>query len=276
MGAYVVEFNPQTRVVTHVLKNACPGPPSRIGRTPGEREVCGKRGRFEAGGVWYCTGHHGAFERAVRDYAEDAAAEEQEHLMPAGRCVFPTRRDGKRPSPLCGEAASEAIGTAWACPRHFREAMEWMRDREKADKYALDAEIEARREAEMATWAARGSQVVYYLRRESDGIIKIGTSTELWRRRRNLARQHGPLQLLLSHCGTHAREHEMHRKFDHLALGGEWFRPGADLLLWIFNVRQRRANAETVTDDTVPLGVIRKLLREAKAAEAARVDTAVA
>jgi hypothetical protein len=267
MGAYIVKIDMQTGKAGRPLKNACGALPSRLLSEPGEREVCGKPGRHLVAGVWLCVGHHGAFEGEVRRLAEELAAEEDRHLVPQDKCVFLSRVFAEGPSELCGEEAAGQIGTAWACRRHIREAMEWMRAREQAAGLEAAYAADARRKAEMATWAARGSQVVYYLRRPSDGAIKIGTSTVFFRRHRNLARQFGEeLEVLLTHCGAHEREHEIHQRFANLRIEGEWFRPGAELLTWIINIRRKRINAETAAPGIVPLSVIRKLLATAKAA----------
>ncbi len=266
MTAYIVNLSTQTGTVERVVKNACGGIPVRLGPPPGEREVCGMPGRHLIAGVWLCVGHHVALMAEVGRLAREIAAAEQEHLVPRGMCLFPASPAANGPSPLCGEAADEQIGTAWACPRHFREAVEWMRAREKAVKLEIAEAVERDREAEMLTWAARGSQVVYYLRRPSDGAVKIGTSSEFFRRHRNLARQHGELQVLLTHCGAYEREHELHQRFADLRLEGEWFAPGAELLSWIISVRRKRVNVVTVAPGTVPLRMIRKLLVASKAA----------
>lgn len=52
---------------------------------------------------------------------------------------------------------------------------------------------------------------VYYARRTSDGMIKIGyTGTAVWFRMRMLSREHGELQVLMTHAGHRAEEKAAH------------------------------------------------------------------
>jgi hypothetical protein len=102
---------------------------------------------------------------------------------------------------------------------------------------------------EARQWDADTAEVVYYLLRESDGLIKIGTSTRFRERLSDLRAEHGALRLLLTHRGDHDCEDQMHYRFKDLRIHGEWFRPGKPLMGWILEVRRRQ-------DKIVPSGLL--------------------
>lgn len=238
----------------------------RAGRA--EDEVCGTLGLHDVGGIWLCLAHYKMFTRET----ELHAVANEERVVRPGTCVFPAwGTSGVMPKValVCGRDAVAAIGSAGVCEYHLEVTTKWVLDREKAIDSEKMARVESLREAEMQTWAADGSQVVYYLHRPSDGAIKIGTSKGFTKRHRDLVKEHGELRLLLSHCGDHPREKEMHRKFDALAIGNEWFRPGVELLEWIVAVRRKPVNNRTKLPETVRLGVVQALLRQAQEKEAA-------
>lgn len=68
--------------------------------------------------------------------------------------------------------------------------------------------------------------VVYY--GQQGERIKIGTSTQVDERCRELK-----VTLLATEPGSYAEEAERHKRFAHLRIKGEWFRPGPDLLAHI-------------------------------------------
>lgn len=75
---------------------------------------------------------------------------------------------------------------------------------------------------------------VYFIRRHTDGAIKIGTSVHTKRRLADLRVGAGPLTLLGTIPGGRDREWQVQRRFNHLRKrSGEWFRPGPDLLEFI-------------------------------------------
>lgn len=71
-------------------------------------------------------------------------------------------------------------------------------------------------------WSGRRS-VVYYV--ERDGLVKIGTSTQVEQRVKALRGR-----LLAVEPGGHNRESQLHERFEHLRVMGEWHRPEPDLL----------------------------------------------
>lgn len=78
---------------------------------------------------------------------------------------------------------------------------------------------------------ARLPVLVYFMRRDSDGFIKIGSSFAPEQRRIEIERAVGCRVELLSfrHGGIEA-ERELHRQFLRNRADGEWFRPCAELL----------------------------------------------
>lgn len=266
-GSFIVKLDTDTGSVLRVEKKACAGRPVRLGQKPAEGEICGTGGRYQVGGLWLCA-------RCFRSVTQDAVAHSragEEQLVLMDRCLFPAGARTQISSPLCGEPATEVIGGAPACASHYARALRWHqdlldRDREAERRVAL--EVDRKREEEMGTWAAQGSQIIYYLRR-ADGAVKIGTSADFDRRFGTLTREHGVLEILLTHCGDHPREKEMHRQFAGLALGHEWFRGEEPLLSWIVQARRRRVNMLTKMPGTVPLWHVRRLLAAGLAADPA-------
>jgi hypothetical protein len=82
--------------------------------------------------------------------------------------------------------------------------------------------------------------VVYYVQR-SDGAVKIGTSEGLGSRLRSLRSAHGQLDVLATEPGGYHAEARRHDEFAGLALGGEWFRPGEDLLALVAAISRGRS-----------------------------------
>lgn len=99
-----------------------------------------------------------------------------------------------------------------------------------------------------AAWRARAADfeppaprpntsVVYYLRRRSDGAVKIGWSQDVDARCRRLAEVYGDVELLCTEPGGWSLEQQRHDQFERLRLprqvelegGSEWFREGAAL-----------------------------------------------
>lgn len=123
------------------------------------------------------------------------------------------------------------------CPLHTKRAAEvhHYRERRDADRRAKERDEEQQRRAREAT--------VYYLQRASDSLIKIGFSTVPRVRIVNLRREHGPSEVLATHKGGRDAERVQHRRFDHLRVTGEWFRPEPELLAHIGRIKARRAKS---------------------------------
>lgn len=179
------------------------------------------------------------------------------------------------PGGQCGREVTERIGDTWVCLHHYQRAWRMTVAPWKRDFLATVEQEVARRLAEVAEireTARREKSVVYYVRR-ADGLIKIGTTRKFARRMSDLRKEHGELQLLLTHPGSREREAEMHRKFAQLCVTGEWFRNTKRLALWIQKCRGDPSIASTQPPGTVDMHAIRLLLRDGiRASLAASAD----
>lgn len=81
----------------------------------------------------------------------------------------------------------------------------------------MNAILDPRRLAQTA------GEVVYYLRRTSDGAYKIGTTRRLPARMKELARQHGEIELLAIEPGGFLLETNRNREFWCHQFSSEWF-----------------------------------------------------
>lgn len=80
--------------------------------------------------------------------------------------------------------------------------------------------------------------MIYFIRDEDDGLIKIGTTVRLVERLKQLCNEvGGNLRVLAVMDGTYPEESDLHRRFAHLRVGDsvlcEWFEPGSDLVGFI-------------------------------------------
>lgn len=72
----------------------------------------------------------------------------------------------------------------------------------------------------------QGGEHVYFVRRESDGLIKIGFSNSVVDRVRHLSGElRTRIDILATISGGAALEASLHERFAHLRVRGEWFRP---------------------------------------------------
>jgi hypothetical protein len=153
---------------------------------------------------------------------------------------------------LCWRPAPHRVGDAWFCDWHFKIALEWRRERQQAEiaedhrekmRLARERSAETRRlnieRLKAEEEAAAALSVVYYVQRESDGLIKIGTTRRLGSRMAAIRSEHGPVELLLTHSGAHKREQEIHDLFAEFRAEGEWFQPDPQLRQWIRDLRDR-------------------------------------
>lgn len=78
---------------------------------------------------------------------------------------------------------------------------------------------------------------IYFVQSEADGAIKIGMSNNPLKRLSSLqSGSPATLHLLgIMKCGfkSYETEQQLHDKFKHLSIHGEWFRPGEDLIGFI-------------------------------------------
>jgi hypothetical protein len=86
--------------------------------------------------------------------------------------------------------------------------------------------------------ATRGIQVVYYIRLPN-GLIKIGTSSQMLDRLRRHRHDRGEVEVLAIEPGGRDLEAERHQQFAELRVGRfEHFEPGDELLAHIADLRQ--------------------------------------
>jgi hypothetical protein len=78
----------------------------------------------------------------------------------------------------------------------------------------------------------RKSTVVYFVRAGDNGPIKIGQAANLKNRLADLQQAHWEKLVVLASSGS-LREREVHAKFRHLRIRGEWFQPADELVSFI-------------------------------------------
>lgn len=190
-----------------------------------------------------------------------------EYREASRRCsaLWAVATEGRDRGRHCAELATHQMADVLLCEHHYRRMRDWMNTRDQRDQLAairtaqiaheeqtrlarertkqqrgLDKETarqrialakEEARERARAEEAARAeASLVYYVMRDSDSLIKIGTSRTLAKRLVTLKRESGPLRLITTEGGTHKEETALHRRFADLRAEGEWFRPELPLL----------------------------------------------
>ena len=149
----------------------------------------------------------------------------------------------------CGEPVFKWFSRVPLCQRHYSDALNEVGNALRRDQEQWEREhiVYGPRE-----WDADAAEVVYYVRRLSDGLIKIGTSGGFRRRFSELQHKYGLMQILLTHRGDEETEKRMHRKFEGLWVMDEFFRPGMPLLAWIVKIRKRQMPG-TELKGTIPM-----------------------
>jgi hypothetical protein len=85
--------------------------------------------------------------------------------------------------------------------------------------------------------SSQTGSVVYFLQQGEDGPIKTGSTTKLGARIATLQTASSVELKVLGTCvGDNTVERAIHRRFKHLRIRGEWFRPEAELLEFIRSV----------------------------------------
>jgi len=149
--------------------------------------------------------------------------------------------DGE-PAEVCGDPAPHEAADMFLCDIHYDGTVRWA------------AEI-----------GRTATSLIYYVRRESDSLIKIGTSRTAATRIAVLEREHGPLTLMALHQGAHKEEHAIHRLFAELRMEGEWFRPELSLMEFILKARvQLRARIPEGMPEQFDLFEIERIVRRMK------------
>jgi T5orf172 domain len=188
-------------------------------------QVCGQPGTHQIADVVLCEHHY----RRMRAWMDDRDQRDVNAVAQKGRAV---NREAAR---LERERIAQQAET---------RAEEVRQEKERLREVArLQAELarEVERERVRAAEAARAeASVVYFARRESDGLIKIGTSRTVAQRLRSVRRKHGPLKLIATTGGDYKQEAEFHRRFAALREEGEWFRPELPLLECVYALMKER------------------------------------
>lgn len=87
---------------------------------------------------------------------------------------------------------------------------------------------------------------VYFLRSGARGPIKIGKARDVQRRVDEIkAGNPYELRVLAVMPGGRAEERELHERFAHLRLRGEWFRPAAELRDFVKQVRESQSGGQS-------------------------------
>jgi len=208
-----------------------------------------------------------------------------------GICTARRHNDGSgwAEGDICGSPATCWAGDVPLCPKHYRRLKDWiagedeivleararaheaqMREQEELNEQAIRLD---RRRDDAACKRKAARSVVYYVRRVSDGMIKIGYSASLHTRTNTHRRVHGPLQVLLVHGGDGDTEHAMHNKFGTYQIGRtEWFRPVRPLLEWICGARENHTHPHVQPADVLPIEEIRAMAEAAPPDDVLRWD----
>jgi hypothetical protein len=184
---------------------------------------------------------------------------------------------------ICGEEPWRQVGDVWLCSHHYVRAQDWVWDAAREqhltnerEREALDEErkqwerVLANREQKRQAAAIQrrvqqreATSLVYYIRRTSDGMIKIGFTSDIDKRMTDLQREHGELQLLHTAPGARPEEDALHKRFAAWNYQGEWFHPGRVLMRSIKHEREKNRPARV--RGTVPLGVLAEVSKGALA-----------
>jgi hypothetical protein len=139
-------------------------------------------------------------------------------ILPDATCASYWRGPLGSVEEVCGEPAPHFVADAFFCDFHFEKLLQWAAHVGRAE-----------------------GSIVYYVQRESDRLIKIGTTRAFPKRFASLQREHGPLLFVGAHRGAFSEEAAAHASFRYLRVAGEWFRPELALLEHILKKREGQA-----------------------------------
>jgi hypothetical protein len=208
----------------------------------------------------------------------------QEYVIGVTRvcmALWASASSGHAKGDVCGEEPAHRVGDVPVCQHHYDRAEEWAWKVARDEHIAVERErdeleeerarwgtVLARREKRRREIAAHArarereaASLVYYIRRVSDGMVKIGFSSAISTRLSDLEREHGELQLLHTSPGGRAEEDALHDQFSAWHCEGEWFHPGRPLMNWIRSERVRTRPARV--RGTVSLGVLAEVSKGA-------------
>lgn len=172
---------------------------------------------------------------------------------------------------ICGASDTRRAGDVYLCRHHLERAEKWIRwgrtveERREETRAMREADKEyARAAAESAALReeidARYS-VVYFIRRTSDGMIRIGTTRSFENRMKAHRSGNGEIQILLTQAGGRAYEEAMHARFADYRIGRtEWFKPVRELVIWIAAQRRDPIYRKNQRPEAVPVRDLRRLV----------------
>jgi hypothetical protein len=194
---------------------------------------------------------------------------------------------------ICGMPTQKWVGDVPLCGVHWKRLMEDVaQTREEAydARLARDAELHEqqmrhaeelnrkhieldRKRIAAAAKAKSPYSVVYYIRRESDGAVKIGFTANTRNRMSALRLEHGQLRVLLVLGGGRHEETAAHSLFRRYRIGRtEWFRPVRPLLEWIREAREGHTYPGIQPDDILPMDELGLLVLAAVPSEVLQWD----
>lgn len=187
--------------------------------------ICGEPGTHQVADVVVCEHHY----RRIRSWMNDRDQRDELNAVERTRAVNREAARLDRPRAI-EHAAQQAELRAEEIRQEKGRIREVARLQMELDKERIRAEESAR----------AAVSVVYFVRRESDGLIKIGTSRTLANRLRTIKKEHGPLALIATSGGEHKQETALHRQFAGLRAEGEWFQPELPLLEHVYALMKER------------------------------------
>lgn len=173
---------------------------------------------------------------------------------------------------ICGLPLFRFAGEFELCEHHYWRFVDWrywdkpreeIEEKTRALREADKEYAAAVRDSEIRRERIRSaSSLVYYFRRVSDGMIKIGTTTDFRTRMATHRREHGEVQILLTHSGGPDEEKAVHKKLDVYRAGrSEWFYPSRPMLSYILNTRQVWTHRKTQGLDVMTRTELQRLIR---------------
>lgn len=96
--------------------------------------------------------------------------------------------------------------------------------------------------------------VIYFVQAENGGPVKVGYAQDLAARLVGLQTSHPEkLVVIATMTGDESTERELHARFAHLRVRGEWFSPGADLMAFVRSLASPVTARDTSRNDSSPV-----------------------
>jgi hypothetical protein len=113
--------------------------------------------------------------------------------------------------------------------------------------------------------------MIYFIQRTTGGEIKIGTTVRLSKRLRQLEMEYeADLNVLAIQDGGRETENELHQRFDHLRITGEWFEPQDDLMDFILTSCREWDGTDEKPDTEVSVKIDETIYEKARVVAAGR------